>query len=165
MNPTKAEWHTVGGPTVVIREPGHDGLEIQLNAMTAPVRNFSQFAFATVLTIAGAQEKRHPDVLMSAGEPATFADFLDTVLKAPRRHRTASVFDDGMTFKIEGDRRGSWSVLCRPVPMPGPNDTWETFPEFAFTLGVAALQRAISDLQTLSAFMSAWSAQHAEHDG
>ncbi len=162
----KFEWHSVlDAPAIAIREPGRDGLEIYLDTMTVPLRDYGQFATANVVTIAGGQEKRHSHVLMSADEPKTFAHFLDDALKRPSGDRTASIFDDGMTFRIQGDRRGSWIVLCRAVPMPGPNDTWETFPEFSFTLGVAALQTAISELETLSAFMVAWSAQHASDGG
>ena len=148
------QWIDISAPRAVIREPASDGLEIHVRAMTLPIPDYGHFAKADVITVTHGVEMRHENVLLSGDEARTIARFLDAALKRPRGDRTASLFDDGMTVRIEGDGHGRWSIECRPVPLPSPTSTWETFPVYSFERGVAALQRAIADLETLSAHLT-----------
>jgi hypothetical protein len=148
------QWVHVHAPNAVIREPGADGLELQVRAMTVPGPTPGDFAVADVTTIAHGVEQRHGNVLISGDEPASLARFLEAALKSPREDRTASLFDDGMTFRIEGDSKGRWSVECHPVPAPPPDAISDTFPAFSFELGAEAMQRAIADLDVLSTALS-----------
>jgi hypothetical protein len=151
---TPIQWMHVHAPKATIRDLAGDGLEIQVRAVTVPSPGHGLFATADVLTVAEGVEKRHQNVLLTGDEARLMAGFLDNALRQPRGDRTASVFDDGMTLKIEGDGRGRWSLESRPVPLPPPTAGWDTFPVFSFELSAAAIQRAIAELELLSTFLS-----------
>ncbi len=156
---TAYQWIHVHAPKATIRDVAADGLEIQVRTMTIPSPGHGLFATADVITIAQGIEKTHENVLLSGDEARSIARFLDDALKKPRRDRTASVFDDGMTLKIESDGHGRWKVESRPVPLPPPNATWDTFPVFSFELSAAGMQRAIAELEGLSRFLSTMRAE------
>lgn len=158
---TPFRWAPAESPLVSIREPGGDGLGIHMLTAMAPEPNWGGIVYAMgdVVTVVGGTEETHENVLMATSEPLTLAKRLDEALRKPRRDLTTSLFDDGMTLRIEGDGRGTWTAVCRPVPMPGPGATWKTFPQFTFSLGVAAMQRAIGDLEVLSGFFRAMEAK------
>jgi len=120
---------------MTIPEPGYGG---------------AHAAMGDVVTVLRGIEERHTNVLMFTDEPGKLAAQLREALDKPRQDLTAAVFDDGMTLRIESNREGSWTVLCRPVPLPGPKDSWKTFPEFSFTLTIGELRTAIADLERLS---------------
>jgi hypothetical protein len=145
-------WETLEAPVVDIREPGGDGFVIRMRSRMVPAPGYGGilYAIGDIVTVVRGEEERHGNVLMATGEPTVLARRLDDMLRRPQGDLTVSLFDDGMTLRIEGDGHGSWSILCRPVPMPGPEDKWKTFPMFSFRLGVASMQRAIADLEALS---------------
>src|SRR5216110_3472933 len=122
-----AEWRDATLPEISLRELQGDGLTIQLRRTTARSPNYSSWAAGDVVIVAGGAEKRHENVLMHEDEPAEFARVLRRALDHPKRDWTFPLFDDGMTLRIEGDGAELWRVDCRPVPMPGPGDTWDTF--------------------------------------
>jgi len=148
------QWVHVHAPDAAIREPGADGLELHVRATTVPGPTPGNFAVADVTTIAHGVEKQHENVLISGDDPGDLARLLDAALKTPVGDRTASLFDDGMTFRIEGDGHGRWSVECRPVNAPSPDDSSDTFPTFSFELGTAAMQQAIAELEAVSAALT-----------
>ena len=143
-------------PPASLRAPDGDGLIIQLNQMTIWSRDYSggHFAHGDALTVNKGFEKRHENVLMWTMEPDDLVKHLRRSLNHPEGDATVSIFDDGMTLRIEGDGTGRWLVHCQPVPMPGPDATWETFPVFDFTLTRLTIETAISELRALSAVLT-----------
>jgi hypothetical protein len=153
-------WQNLEAPAVDIREPGGDGFVIRMRSRMVAASGYGGilYAIGDIVTVVRGEEERHGNVLMATGEPTVIARRLDDMLSRPQGDLTVSLFDDGMTLRIEGDGRGSWSILCRPVPMPGPEDKWKTFPVFSFSLGVASMQRAIADLEALSRLLQSGAA-------
>ena len=151
MSPRAAfEWVDIDAPAAVLREADSDGLVINVRSMTLPLASYGDFYLADVTAVARGILTVHNHVLLTGDEAGMLAGRLDDALKRPASDRTVSLFDDGMTMKLEGDGHGRWLVECRPVPLPPPNATWDTFPVYSFGLGAAAMQRAIADLERLS---------------
>jgi hypothetical protein len=151
------QWRAVEAPVVRIRRGGGDGLVIEIRTMTMPEPEYggAHAAMGDVITVNDGVEERHTNVLMFTDEPRKLAGRLEEALNSPLGHDlTAVMFDDGMTLRIEHVGPGSWTLLCRPVPLPGPSDTWKTFPEFSFSLAAVEIQEAIADLQRLSAVLT-----------
>ena len=109
---------------------------------------------AEVVTIAQGTRMAHADVLLVGDEARVLAGVLREVLEEPRRDRTVALFDNSMTFKIDGHSREQWTVECKPVPLPLPTDSWETFPVYSFELSLTAMEQAIADCERLSRFLS-----------
>jgi hypothetical protein len=124
--------------------------------MTVWSRDYSggHFAHGDVLTVIGGVERRHENVLMWTMEPDELVKALKRSLARSKGDVTVSLFDDGMTLRVEGNGAESWRVYCRPVPMPPPGATWETFPEFDFTLTRSTIETAIFELRALSAVLT-----------
>jgi len=124
--------------------------------MTIWSRDYSggHFAHGDVLTVSRGVEKRHENVLMMTMEPKYLVDALDRSLARPKGDVTVAMFDDGMTIRVEGDGADRWRVYCRPVPMPPPGATWETFPVFEFTVTRSTIETAISELLALSSVLT-----------
>jgi len=157
MTSNAFRWRAVEAPAVRIRRSGGDGLMIEMRSMTMPEPGYggAHAAMGDVVTVNDGVEERHTNVLMFTDEPRKLAGRLEEALNSPPGHDfTAAMFDDGMTLRIEQDGRGSWTVMCRPVPLPAPKDTWKTFPEFSFSLGAVEIHEAIADLQRLSAVLT-----------
>ena len=91
---------------------------------------------------------------MMTMEPKYLVDALDRSLARPKGDVTVAMFDDGMTIRVEGDGADRWRVYCRPVPMPPPGATWETFPVFEFTVTRSTIETAISELLALSSVLT-----------
>ena len=145
-----AEWRDAALPQISLRGSQGDGLTIQLRRISAWSADYSTVAAGDVVTIAGGAQKRLKNVLMGTDEVAEFGRFLRRAVDQPKTDWTLSVFDDGMTLRVEGDGTDRWRVDCRSVPLPGPGETWETFPSFGFTLTKQAIEGAISELAELS---------------
>lgn len=64
--------------------------------------------------------------------------------------RTITLFSETMTLLIEKAAPESWTVSCRPIPLPPPNAIWKTLPQFSFTIGRPALERARLELGELT---------------
>lgn len=145
------EWRDIAAPVVKLREPDRDGLELHVRQVTVPREGFyGSYALGDVVTVSSGSLERHENVFLSRREPMRLAGWLEAALKSPRRARILSTFDDGMTLRIQGDGQDSWTVECRPVPLPRPSDTWKSFPHFSFRLTAASIQRAISELKALA---------------
>jgi hypothetical protein len=133
--------------------------------MTVPQPGYggAHAAMGDVVTVKSGIEERHTNVLMFTDEPSRLSAQLEELLKsAPGRELTAVMFDDGMTLRIEQVKPGAWTLVCRPVPLPGPNDTWKTFPQFSFGLGTHEIHQAIAELQSLSQVLTpSWNGAQA----
>jgi len=145
---SEVQWREIKAPPVAIGEADGDGLRIRVVSLSVPMPNFSRLAMAEVTTINGGQASRHQNALISAHEVRHLADALRFALSSPDRDGTVSLFDDGMTLRIEGfgDR---WTVTCRNVPSPPPGAKWSAFPEYSFEIGQQALRAAIAELGDL----------------
>ena len=150
------EWRETTLPPASLRGPDGDGLIIQIKQMTIWSRDYSggHFAHGDVTTVDRGVERLHENVLMWTMEPDSLVGVLHRSLSHPKADVTVSMFDDGMTLRIEGHGADQWRVHCQPVPMPGPDATWETFPVFDFTLTRLTIETAISELRALSAVLT-----------
>lgn len=157
MPSSEMPWRDLNLPTVVLREPQGDGLEIRMSSRTVAEGDLKDykgmhFASGQVVTIHAGAEVEH-NVLMGTTEPRQLADLLSRALTSVAVDRTVSLFDDSMTLRIHGAGEGSSTITCRPVPLPPPGATWRTFPEFSFDVGSQELELARGDLWKLAALL------------
>jgi len=148
-------WRDLSLPTVTLRGPQGDGLEIHMKSRTVAegdVKDYKgmHFAWGEVVTIEDGEELQH-NVLMGTDEPRQFADLLSHALATATIDRTVSLFDDCMTLRVHRTGQANWTITCRPVPLPAPGATWRRFPEFAFEVGRQEIEHARRSLWDLAA--------------
>ncbi len=144
------EWRPLVAPPAAIRDPDGDGLELNVESRTVPEKDHGTYAMAQLTTVVSGNPAQHQNVLLHTDEPSRIADLLARALSDGDLNRTISIFDDGMTMRIERDGVDRWSVTCRPIPMPPPDARWSGFPAFAFRIHRAALEHARQQLNELS---------------
>lgn len=147
-------WRDLVLPAVILREREGDGLEIHINSRTVAEGDLKDhkgmhFASGQVVTIEDGTEVQH-NVLMGTDEPRELADLLSRALTTVAIDRTVSLFDDCMTLRVNKAGEGTWTITCRPVPLPTPGAPWRTFPEFTFEVGPKEVERARHSLWELA---------------
>jgi hypothetical protein len=147
------EWRDVIVPSVIFRAPQGDGLEIHVSSRTVPETDYQGqgFAMGRVVTIAEGIQQNHENVLMGTTDPWVLANLLGDAASKSTIDRTISLFDDGMTIRIERFVDEMWSVTCRPISLPPPDADWKTFPEFTFVVNRTSLERARREAGVLGA--------------
>ena len=148
-------WRDLVLPAVILREPEGDGLEIHMNSRTVAEGDLKDyrgmhFASGQVVTIEDGTQVQH-NVLMGTEEPRHLADLLSRALTTVVLDRTISLFDDCMTLKVNKAGEATWTITCRPVPLPPPGATWRTFAEFTFEVGRNEVEQARHSLWELAA--------------
>lgn len=136
---------------MIFRGPDGDGLEIHIQCRTVPEVGYGNYAMGYVATVAGGAEVRHEDVLMDIADPSVLADLLTRATTSAAIDRTISLFEEGMTLRLERIDDETWNVICRPIPLPPPDASWKSFPEFSFVAGRSALERARREASVLAA--------------
>jgi len=150
-------WRDLTLPTVTLREPRGDGLEIHMKSRTVAEGDLKDykgmhFASGEVVTIEDGQELQH-NVLMGTDEPRQLADLLSRALTTATIDRTVSLFDDCMTLRVSGNAEATWTITCRPVPLAPPGATWRIFREFSFEVGREEIEQARRSLWDLAALL------------
>lgn len=150
-------WRDLSLPTVTLRGPQGDGLEIHMKSRTVAEGDLKDykgmhFAWGQVVTSEDGEELQH-NVLMGTDEPRQLADLLSRALTTATIDRTVSLFDDCMTLRVSGNAEATWTITCRPVPLPPPRATWRTFPEFTFEVGPQEIEDARRSLWELAAVL------------
>jgi hypothetical protein len=148
------EWRDITVPAVILHEPQGDGLEIHVRSrgVTHDKDDGIRYAVGQVVTIVRGTEQRHENVLIGTKDPTHLANLLAAGTKSAV-DRTVSLFDDGMTIRIERSGPETWTLICRPISLPPSDATWKTFPEFSFTVGSQTLQQARRELGQLAGLL------------
>jgi hypothetical protein len=123
----KMPWRDIGLPTVTLREPPGDGLEIHLKSRTVAEGDLKDykgmhFASGEVLTIEDGEELQH-NVLIGTNEPRQLADLLSRALTMAAIDRTVSLFDDCMTLRVSGNAEANVddNLSSSTAPTTGSN--------------------------------------------
>jgi len=116
-----------------------------------PEPSYSGYARGYVATIAEGTAQRHENVLMDIADPWHLADLLANAVTRSTTDRTISLFDDGITLRIDRLDDETWRITCRPVPLPPRDSNWKSFPEFSFVVGRTELERARREAGALAA--------------
>ena len=147
------QWRDVVVPSVIFRGPQGDGLEIHVSSRTLPEIDYQglHFAMGRVVTIVGRTQQNHENVLMEITDPSILADLLGEAASKSTSDRTISLFEDGMTLRIDRFVDETWNVTCRPISLPPPGAGWKTFPEFSFVVDRTSLERARREAGALGA--------------
>jgi hypothetical protein len=135
------KWQAIECPTIALREPNLDGLEFEIVSRTVPDDNYhgGHFATARVTTVSGGGALATDNVVMELSDLKTLSRFVAHAARNSREERTITLFDDGMTVAIANRDADSWTVTCRPVPVPAAGAAESAFRQVTFVVSRGVL--------------------------
>jgi hypothetical protein len=129
-------WRDIECPSILLREQDLDGLEFKIVSRTVPDDGYhgGHFAMARVTTVSEGAALVTDNVLMDLSELKALSRFVAHAARDSRDERTITLFDEGMTVAIARRDADSWTITCRPVPLPPAGAAESAFRQFNFVV-------------------------------